>query len=44
VDAPKDLDWAAGLAVMMGVDPKDKAALNMMRMYQTIHTGALSRA
>eukprot|EP00892_Ulva_mutabilis_P002975 jgi/Ulvmu1/12679/UM094_0036.1 len=30
-------DWAANLAIMMGLDKHDTAALDMMRMYQTIH-------
>lgn len=39
--APKEgLDWAGNLAVQMGLDARDTAALDMMRMYQTIHTGA----
>ena len=40
IAADDSLDWAANLAVMMGVDKSDTAALDMMRMYQTIHTGA----
>lgn len=32
-------DWAANLALMMGLDKHDTAALDMMRMYQTIHAG-----
>jgi citrate synthase len=35
-----NLDWAANLAVMMGQDKSSMAALDMMRMYQTIHAGA----
>jgi citrate synthase len=37
--AHRDLDWAGNLACMMGIERSDKAALDMMRMYQTIHTG-----
>ena len=44
VDPKGDLDWAGNLAVMMGVDAKNTAALDMMRMYQTIHTGTLHNA
>lgn len=33
-------DWAANLAIMMGLDKHDTPALDMMRMYQTIHAGA----
>ena len=40
IAADDSLDWAGNLAVMMGVSRKDTAALDMMRMYQTIHTGA----
>ena len=35
-------DWAANLAIMMGLDKHDTAAMDMMRMYQTIHAGAPS--
>lgn len=34
------LDWAGNLAVMMGTAKSNTAALDMMRMYQTIHAGA----
>lgn len=40
IESDSSLDWAANLAVMMGTDSKDTTALEMMRMYQTIHTGA----
>jgi citrate synthase len=40
IAADAELDWAANLAVMMGQDKSDTAALDMMRMYQTIHAGA----
>jgi citrate synthase len=34
-------DWAANLAIMMGLDKHNAAAMDMMRMYQTIHAGTL---
>lgn len=37
----ESLDWAGNLAVMMGVPKTDTAALDLMRLYQTIHTGAI---
>ena len=37
------MDWAGNLAVMMGVDKDDTVALDMMRMYQTIHAGTFPR-
>jgi citrate synthase len=35
-----DLDWAGNLALMMGTAKSNTPALDMMRMYQTIHAGA----
>lgn len=40
IESDPTMDWAGNLSIMMGMDKNDTPALDMMRMYQTIHTGA----